>query len=130
MATFQSGNKAAKKRRVGPAIVKLKGKKGLYLRWYETREQIQNYTITVPSSHDLSEPPAAKGGISATKNPSKRSPFGNILEKDDTILKIAGKPVNSRVDHVLKEFSGKQVLLRVNKGGKTGTTVPVIPRPG
>ena len=126
MATFQSGNKAAKKRRVGPGIVKLKGKKGLYLRWYETREKYQDQTITADMPHGLSLQPAPQGGVTVTRKPGAKNPFCKLLEKDDAILKIAGKNINSQDDleRVLEEYKGKQVLMRINKGGKAGT----IPR--
>ena len=48
----------------------------------------------------------------------------NRVDVGDVILKAAGFPVNTveELNMQLKAFAGKQILIHVNKGGKTGTT--------
>ena len=123
MATFKNGNKKASKHRVGSSIIKLKGKSGYYVRWYERRENLCDFTITATPTHKLSLKPAKKAGLEIRKKPKKDAVLANRIDVGDVILKIAGVTVNSieEFNTQLKEFNGKQILVHVNKGGKTGT---------
>jgi len=71
MATFKKGNKKATKHRVGASIIKLKGKSGYYIRWYERREDFHDFTVTATLPHKLSLKPAKKAGLQVTKKPKK-----------------------------------------------------------
>ena len=124
MATFKKGNKKANKHRVGASIIKLKGKSGHYIRWYDRREDFRDFTVTATLPHKLSLKPAKKTGLQVSKKLKKDALLVNRVDIGDVILKAAGFPVNTveEFNTQLKAFAGKQILIHVNKGGKTGTT--------
>jgi integrase len=124
MATFKKGNKKASRHRVGASIIKLKGKSGYYIRWYDRREDFRDFTVTATLPHKLSLKPAKQDGLQITKKPKKDVLLVNRVDVGDVILKAAGFPVNTveEFNAQLKAFDGKQILIHVNKGGKTGTT--------
>ena len=94
MATFKYGNKKAAKHRVGSSIIKLKGKPGYYVRWYERRENLCDFTITATPTHKLSLKPAKKTGLEISKKPKKDALLANRIDVGDVILKIAGVTVS------------------------------------
>jgi len=110
------------KRRPGVSIVKIKGSKGYYLRWYEKRENIVLMTITADFPHNLKLQPAKHGGLVVMENPQENSQYK--LEAGDIINKIAGFTLKNLSDFesTLKAFNGKQIRIKINRGGKTGTT--------
>jgi len=61
-------------------------------------------------------------GLKVVSNPEKGSPFINIVEKGNIVLKVAGKKVNtiSKFESIMKEFAGQKVRVKVNVSGKTG----------
>ena len=124
MATFKKGNKKATKHRVGASIIKLKGKSGYYIRWYERREDFRDFSVTASFPHKLSLKPTKNTGLEITKTPAKNALLVNRVAIGDVILKAAGTTVNTveEFNAQLKAFNGKQILIHVNKGGKTGTT--------
>ena len=120
MSTFKERPKG--KRRPGVQIIKLKGKKGYYLRWYEKRQSISLISIKAELPHNLNLQAAKYGGLVVMETPSKNSQY--LLEAGDIIIKVAGFSTNSVSDYesVLKAFDGKLIRAQINKGGKTGTT--------
>ena len=129
MSKFIIGNHASKKRGYGPKIIKKGSRPGYYIRWYESREIIRDYLITaVTSPAGVKLEPAKRKGLKVISGPGEDSAFHGIIEKDNIILKIAGRNVNdiSELESALKEFSGQKVRVKVNVSGKTGTRPKLI----
>ena len=128
MATFKKGNKKASKHGFGPKIVTLNGRSGYYIRWYIPREKKCGFTVTAFSPHNLSLRPAKKGGLQITSKPKEGSLLANCIDVGDIILKVAGFYVNTieEFNAQIKAFDGQQILIHINKGGKTGTVRRLI----
>jgi len=75
--------------------------------------------------------PAKPKGLEVTKTPSKNAILANRVVKGDVILKVAGTSVNTveKFNSELEKHSGKQIMVHVNKGGKTGTK-PLMKKAG
>jgi len=123
MPEFKKGNNKAVKHRSGPKIIKRKNRSGFYISWCELRSKLHDFTITSKLPHNLSLKPAKKTGLEITEKPPKEALLTNHLEAGDVILKVAGVKVSTveEFNYQLNQYIGKQILVKINKGGKTGT---------
>jgi len=128
MPEFKKGNKKAVNHKGGPKVIKRKNRSGYYIAWCELRAKLHNFTITSSLPHNLSLKTAKKAGLKITKNPKKNALLADCAEIGDVILKIAGEKVNTveEFNLQLNKFIGKQILVKINKGGKTGTVTRIV----
>lgn len=126
--TFKAGNTAAtlKKGKTGPRIVKISGRSGYYIRWYERRYDIKPVDLVASTRHGLELEENDGEGLTVTKEPGQGQFGEGDFQVGDVILEVAGTKVASLEDlnRVLSTFDGRRVRFRVNRGGKRGT----IPR--
>lgn len=123
---FVVGNQAARAKRgkAGPRIVKLKGKPGYYIRWYELRSNVIPLRFVAILPHELDLQPAREGGVVVMKDPGRRNPYHRVLKAADVIVEVAGFEVNTpaEFEEMIAKFDGKTIRMNVNRGGKHGTT--------
>jgi integrase len=120
MAEFKAGNKAAKKRRVGPQIVKIKGRPGYYIRWYVRRDKPLLVSIECNVPHDVKLKQAKYGGLVVLEKPTVKG--YELLESGDTIKRIADVACEQPedFDRAVTAFQGKLIRCSVQRG-KRGT---------
>ena len=123
---FTSGNMAARAARgkAGPRIVRLTGRAGYYIRWYQMRSPVQTIQAVAAVPHGLQLQPCVKGGLVVISTPKAPSPYAHTLREADVILAAAGVAINTPqdFDSELAARAGRTIGININRGGRFGTT--------